>query len=222
MENVPQPDWKQNAQAVALLQYCHIIPCGQMWRFAAQLLMATGRAPPPHFALQWRDAYLDCVLSFRPKHEWRHANSRQLFFLNFAQKNKQTFGYANKWLYFFCRVQTFTDCTSRPSATGTWPQDAPALVVCVASYTRFMDCFPCRFCVPAAVLEHTSAKWRFICEWNFFWCHNNLCDKIGLNMWHIWQRVRRPTNSQWTMWSKRAAGCPGSCRVISLTICGGS
>jgi hypothetical protein len=63
--------------------------------------MATGRAPPPHFALQWRDAYLDCVLSFRPKHEWRHANSRQLIFLNFAQKNKQTFGYANKWLYFF-------------------------------------------------------------------------------------------------------------------------
>jgi hypothetical protein len=56
----------------------------------------------------------------------------------------------------------------------------------------------------------------------FFWCHNNLCDKIGLNMRHIWQRVRRPTNSQWTMWSKRAAGCPGSCRVISLTICGGS
>lgn len=71
-------------------------------------------------------------------------------------------------VFFFCRVQTFTDCTSRPSATGTWPQDAPALVVCVASYTRFMDCFPCRFCVPAAVLEHTGAKWRFICEWDFF------------------------------------------------------
>ena len=79
-------------------------------------------------------------------------------FFELRTKNQQTFGYANKWLYFFCRVQTFTDCTSRPSATGTWPQDAPALVVCVASYTRFMDCFPCRVCVPAAVLEHTSAK----------------------------------------------------------------
>ena len=68
--------------------------------------MATGRAPPPHFALQWRDAYLDCVLSFRPKHEWRHANSRQLIFFFELRTKKQT----NIWICEQMVVFFFAGC----------------------------------------------------------------------------------------------------------------